>query len=388
MPEYQLEIKQVVDYPRCRIYRQFIQSLMNDSNLRASGGSGLFYYTVLCSYANFRTSYRRLDGISYTVYPGEWICSVKELCSWFRTRFQHQAIEILEDLQKRHLISYLTLAHGRVIKYKIRDWKQHNTVLDYNCPCQKDTGFFFLPLVTATELVSSGRCSETDIVLDLWLSAIYNDGQVQGSELGPVVYLRNGTGSPLVTYAELGKRWGISKATAGRILKKLERLQYLSLMTFPGRTGSVVYLQGYLSTMFQISDVLIDKDEVAMTLNINITLSEEAPCEAPAATEHNISVSPELSCVSKAHMEQILQKLTEILAAQGIACFGCPKTIYKLYPLSDVCREGYFNHSKAGEEYRLGLAVLCGTRKTVYTFELTLSLKPNNHFRRNPHEKE
>ena len=42
MPEYQLEIKQVVDYPRCRIYRQFIQSLMNDRSIRVSGGSGLF----------------------------------------------------------------------------------------------------------------------------------------------------------------------------------------------------------------------------------------------------------------------------------------------------------------------------------------------------------
>lgn len=38
MPEYQLEIKQVVDYPRCRI-----------------------------------------DGISYTVYPGEWI---REKCRY------------------------------------------------------------------------------------------------------------------------------------------------------------------------------------------------------------------------------------------------------------------------------------------------------------------
>ena len=28
MSEYQLEIKQIVDYPRCRIYRQFIQNLM------------------------------------------------------------------------------------------------------------------------------------------------------------------------------------------------------------------------------------------------------------------------------------------------------------------------------------------------------------------------
>ena len=53
MSEYQLELKQIVDYPRCRIYRQFIQSLMNDRSIRVSGGSGLFYFTVLCSYANF-----------------------------------------------------------------------------------------------------------------------------------------------------------------------------------------------------------------------------------------------------------------------------------------------------------------------------------------------
>ena len=122
MSEYQLQIKQIVDYPRCRIYRQFIQSLIYDRSLRISGCSGLFYFTVLCSYANFRTSYRRIDGIGYTVYPGEWICTVKELSAWFRTRFQCQALEILDDLQKRHLISYLTLDRGKVIKYKIRGW--------------------------------------------------------------------------------------------------------------------------------------------------------------------------------------------------------------------------------------------------------------------------
>ena len=108
MSEYQLEIKQIVDYPRCRIYRQFIQNLMADRSIRTSGGSGLFYYTVLCNYANFRTSYLRIDGIGYTVYPGEWICTVKELTAWFRTRFQCQAVSILDELQKRHLISLTT----------------------------------------------------------------------------------------------------------------------------------------------------------------------------------------------------------------------------------------------------------------------------------------
>ena len=75
MSEYQLEIKQIVDYPRCRIYRQFVHSLMNDRSVRVGEGSGLFYFTVLCSFANFRTSSRHIDGISYTIYPGEWICT-------------------------------------------------------------------------------------------------------------------------------------------------------------------------------------------------------------------------------------------------------------------------------------------------------------------------
>lgn len=206
MSEYQLQIRQLVEYPRCRIYRQFIQSLIEDRSIRIGSGSGLFQYAVLCCYANFRTSYRRIDGESYTVYPGEWVCSTKELSEWFRTRFQWQAVKVMGELQAKHLITYVVLNRGKVIKYKILDWHKHNTVLDYNCPCQKDTGFFFMPYVTAMELLSTGKASEMDIVLDLWLSAIYNDPQVQGSEIGPVVYFRNGTGSPFVSYSDLSGR--------------------------------------------------------------------------------------------------------------------------------------------------------------------------------------
>ena len=47
MPAYQLQIKQVVDYPRCRIYRQFVHRLMADRIIRTSGGSGLFYFKII-----------------------------------------------------------------------------------------------------------------------------------------------------------------------------------------------------------------------------------------------------------------------------------------------------------------------------------------------------
>lgn len=170
MSEYQLELKQIVDYPRCRIYRQFIGLLMKDKNIRVGGTSGLYYFTVLSCFANFRTSYKRIDGISYTIYPGEWLCRVSELTEWFRTRFQHQALAILRELQDRHLITYTLLGRGKLVKFKIKGWCKYNRVLEYNAPCQKDTGFFFLPISVANELVSAGRCSEMDAI------RIGNDG--------------------------------------------------------------------------------------------------------------------------------------------------------------------------------------------------------------------
>lgn len=207
MQDYQLEIKQIVDYPRCRIYRQFVQSLIADRSIRTGGGSGLFYFTVLSNYANFRVSYRRLDGIIYTICPGEWVCRVKELQQWFRVPFQHQAIAILDSLQRLGVINYTRINRG-LVKYSITGWRRHNTVLDYNCPCQKESGFFFLPIATAAKLIQSGSASEMDVVLDLWISAIYQDERVSGSDLGPVAYFRNGTGNPLVNYSELARRWG------------------------------------------------------------------------------------------------------------------------------------------------------------------------------------
>ena len=84
-------------------------------------GRGIFiYFVVLCAYANFRTSYKRIDGISYTIYPGEWIMSVEELSRYFRTRFRRQTLAALEGLQKKGLISFLVLGHGKLVKFKIR----------------------------------------------------------------------------------------------------------------------------------------------------------------------------------------------------------------------------------------------------------------------------
>ena len=382
MSEYQLELKQVVDYPRCRIYREFIRTLMEDRSIRVGGCSGLFYFVVLCSYANFRTSYKRIEGINYTIYPGEWICRVKEVKTWFRAKSITQTLAILNNLQSQHLISYSTLGRGHLLKFSIKGWSKFNTILEYNAPCQKDTGFFFVPISKASELVGSVRCSEMDIVLDLWMQTVYNDERVQGSDVGPVVYIRNGSGSPLIGYAELAERWGLSKATVGRILKKLKDKDYLTFISFSGRQGSVIYLKNYLSTMFQISDVMLDKEEIAMSLNIKISVKEN-DAESDISTEQ-ISVSKELSSVSKTLVGTIAQKVSEILSAQGFSCCQCSKIQYMLYPLSPDCKEKYIKAPTANRQH-FAFAVACGEKK-LFEFEMSLTHELGQNERRNQDE--
>ena len=238
-------------------------------------------------------------------------------------------------------------------------------IRDSNAPCQKDTGFFFFPVSTATELVSAGHCSEMDAVLDLWLNTVYNDPQVLGSDVGPVVYLRNGTGCPLVSYAELASRWGISKATAGRYLKRMAERGYLQLAAFPGTHGTTIYLQNYLSTMFQISDIVVDKEEIAMSLGIKLELQEETALTTTAPIGSN-----EAGSVSEMNRHRIERKMREILVAQGLPCASCPKSKYMLLPLSDDCEvtiEGALPLRRW-----LQLVVTCGDAQEVYHFELRL----------------
>lgn len=372
MSEYKLEIKQLVNYPRCRIYRQFIQRLMGQTDIRISTRASLFHYIVLSSYANFRTSYKCMEGIRYTIHPGEWLCRIRELTQWFRVRFQHQAIAILKELQDRHLISYTILGRNKLIKFRITSWHRHNRVLDYNAPCQKETGFFFLSITTANELISQGSCSEMDALLDLWINTVYNDEQVQGSDAGPVVYIRNGTGCPLISYTELGKRWGVSKATAGRYLQKLQAIGFIELLSFPGTYGSAIYLRKYLSTMFEISDILIDKDEVSLALNIKIDLQDDCPDDIELPPE--VCVSKTLSGVSNSHILTVLEKVEKLIAAQSFFCCSCPRIKYKLFPLSSECIEAVIvsSISERQEKSRFLLTVSCQGIQEHFRFDVCI----------------
>ncbi len=288
---------------------------------------------------------------------------MSEQTEWFHLRFGRQALAVLRDLQERHLITFEVLGNGRLVKYKITDWHKHNRVLEYNAPCQKDTGFFFLPVCIANQIIGTRRPSEMDIILDLWLNTVYNDDQVCGSEIAPVVYIRNGSGSPLVSYTELSQRYNLSKATISRYLKKFEDLDLIALNSFPGTHGTVISLKNYLSTMFQISDVMLDKEEIAMALHITINLQN--------------SVTNDETTVSELDKYSIMQKVKKVLVSQGFLCFECSRFRYKLLELSD-CRDMILikESNVPKERLRYNLKLYCGEQIELAQFELLLT--PSN----------
>ena len=360
--QYQLKIQQLVTYAKSRVYRNFIRALSDNENIRLNGESNLFYFMTLCSYANFRTSTFRIDAVRYTLAPGEWMMPVRELMKIYRKKTEKGTVAVLERLQQSNHIHYELLHHRRYVKFRINDWSKFNSTIEATAPCGfgcspntgRTSGFFFFPYKMVSEFIGKGKCSEMDILLDLWLNAIYNDERIAGSDVGPVVYYRNGTHSPLTGYEDLGKRWGISKSTAGRILRKLEENSYIKLVAFPGKYGTAIYLQNYLSTMFNISDITIDKEEVALALNIRINIPEETSentiemieelldsacqnCEN-TITDDQISVPETVSCVPELHLRKIVRKTAKVLCLQGLTCASCTHARYYLSPLSDDCK--------------------------------------------------
>ena len=209
-----------------------------------------------------------------------------------------------------------------------------------------------------------------DSVLDLWLHTVYNDARVKGAEAGPVVYFRNNTGNPFVSYSVLFKRWNISKSSVGRLLTKLANCDYLTIIPSQGSKGSVIYLNNYLQTMFEISDTILDKDEIAISLNIKIPVLVKIEDNLPRRIRKaQIQVVAPESSVPLSYIRIIMEKVDQFLSLQGLSCCSCPSSIYKLFYIKD-CKEN--------SVYELSIECLNSVKSYHFELRLTNSMEAIN----------
>ena len=80
--------------------------------------------------------------------------------------------------------------------------------------------------------------------------------------------------------------------------------------------------------------LLVDKEEVAMSLNIKMTTVKSAGTEQ---IEDHACGSEQEIIVSKPDLDAMALKVLQVLALQGVACSQCHHCTYKLYPLSGDC---------------------------------------------------
>lgn len=357
------EAKQLVRFPYCRIYRRFINRLADNAQIRKKGQGMLYRYVALFALANFRTSIRTIDGKRYVLQAGEWVARYSELCQQLHLRTHKQLRELLARLESMHLVESKDDPHLKIVRFKIVCWPQTNTALSYSAPCPKDMGFFFFPIKQLSALIGTERCSEADMLLDLWLNTVFQDSQIPGSELCPVVYFREEGSLPLTSCAMLAARWQVSKATVHRVLKKFEALGLLSTYHCSGKQGSVIILRGYLPIMFCMNDTVPQTDELTSRLN-STPVEKSSTAECPMAHDPEPSASPGFlqESVSKPDVPLILENLRNALFASGFRCSACPNALYRLSNLSG-CKE---------EIHLYDLAIFCAASGILYHFSLKL----------------
>ena len=364
MSTYQLEITQIVDYPRYRVSRKFIKRLMRDRHIRTFGGSGLFYYLILCAHANQNDCFLLGDGM---------FVFKSRVQTWFRVYAHQEVIRILDNLEKLKLITYDH--YGQFFKFNFSADEMAGSSCLGNNQRKESSDYFFLPMSVANELISTGPYSDADILLDLWLHSAYNDQRIESSTASPIAYIKNDTNSLLLTYSFLSARWGISEDEIKKIITIYEDLDYIYTTHFPEHNGIAIYQKEHFAKAFQESAMTIDRAEIPMSQQTGIFLSDDEPNSRKISfVKDRIFIPKDVSEMAKPqHLEAIIKKVLSYLSSQEISCHKCSQAYFELSLLPTLPKiVQLLPRSNSLTEYKLMLKVCCG-HKTLFVFNLELS---------------
>lgn len=253
MSQYQWQINQVADYPRRRIQKQFIRTLMEDRSIRMSGGSGLFCFAVLYSFASPCHDLIQIERGAYHVSSGEHVCSSDEMMSWFRIKKSGELLEILNSLCDAGLIDYKSKNHGGHYWYRILLWPDKNSIYEHRLTCEEESEFLFIPKSILRRSFYYKTFSEADIILDLLMNSKPNLGFEQFAQFKAAGYGNYGDSLAMTNYDSLSMIWDMPKDQVKAALQKLEQLGYISIIQ-PAISSSGVVICLNVSTTTEKSE--------------------------------------------------------------------------------------------------------------------------------------
>ena len=179
-----------------------------------------------------------------------------------------------------------------------------------------------------------------DALLDLWISAIYKDQQVRGSQDRASCVLQERHRESDSSITPNCPRAGESPVPAwAGCLKKLAELDHLSLLTFPGRSGTVIYLKE-LSLHHVPNFGCHDRQGGGRYVSEPSSYPCRIPLrQRPAQFPDKSRISAfqrELSSVSKPHMLYFVRKVLQALESAGHSLPFMPQI--QIYVISIIRR--------------------------------------------------
>ena len=192
-----------------------------------------------------------------------------------------------------------------------------------------------------------------------------------------------------MTYDDLALQWDLTIDHAKEILRKFEKLEYISVLQPPlNKQGTLICLKGYLALTFHISDLLIDRNDLPLSLRVRVDLPGNLPVNNPPPLNDKQHTSIPKELTSKAYKQQyeiIIQKVADILSLQGVKCSRCPKACYRLeLDAVDLSEFFYTNHHESENSLvgrKMILTVFCSNNSKLLSFELILfEEEPHGNF--------
>ena len=124
----------------------------------------------------------------------------------------------------------------------------------------------------------------------------------------------------------MAKRWSISKAGVCRVLSKLSENKYITYVTFSGRYGTAIYLNNYLSIMFKANDVIVQKEKVAVKLNVKIRIKNEKIIVSKSKLEFSYENQAQILSIYRFESPQYNKKILTIIRLHSVYIF---KVLYR-----------------------------------------------------------
>ena len=149
-------------------------------------------------------------------------------------------------------------------------------------------------------------------------------------------------------------------------------------------------MKNYLPIMFEMPEMVIDREDVALSLHIEIQVSacqneqeedmdfsvsdaENAPVPAchkseKSSVSEQIVVPENIRCVPKSHLVKIVREVIRALSLQEYACTSCARARYILSNLSDDCKK---------KTIYTELVMECPSLKAYHCFSLEITPQPD-----------